>query len=194
MVTESDKIVDFIKKSGGTVAAEEVVIAGWSYHFLKKLVDQGVLWKPERGMYNICEGKASNYKEALHAVPQGVLCLYSSAYIHRLIKKAPDAIHMAIPYKSKVEHPTYPAIKVYDWFDKRYQLGLEKRTIDGVEVKLCNVEKTVCDFLKYRKAIGVDYAMSIFKTYKKRKKVDMDTIIAYSKEMNFYKSFLSKEV
>jgi len=53
--------------------------------------------------------------------------------------------------------------------------------IDGVPIKIYNMEKTLADCFKFRNKIGMDIVLEALKLYKTRKKIDLARLIRYGK-------------
>jgi predicted transcriptional regulator of viral defense system len=54
--------------------------------------------------------------------------------------------------------------------------GLEVKQIDGIEVRVTNVAKTVADCFKYRNKIGLDVALEALREAWRAKRVTMDDL------------------
>ncbi len=54
--------------------------------------------------------------------------------------------------------------------------GLETKQIDGIDVRVTNVGKTVADCFKYRNKIGLDVALEALREAWQAKRVTMDDI------------------
>ena len=57
--------------------------------------------------------------------------------------------------------------------------------IDGYVVKIDDLEKSVCDAIKYRAKIGLDVATEILKNYLKRKDRNLSKLVRYAKIVEF---------
>ena len=59
-------------------------------------------------------------------------------------------------------------------------MGVEETEIDGFKVKVYNLEKSVCDAIKYRNKIGLDVSSEILKNYLARKNRDITQLYEYA--------------
>lgn len=87
-------------------------------------------------------------------IPEGVLCLYSALFYYDLTLYIPHSYNIAIEQKRKVTLPNFPIITLYYWDKKFLELGVTTQTIEGYEVKITNLERSVCDTVKFRNKIG----------------------------------------
>ena len=56
----------------------------------------------------------------------------------------------------KITLPDYPPITLYHWSDTAFNLGITNTEIEGFKVRIYDVEKCVCDAVKYRNKIAID--------------------------------------
>ena len=58
----------------------------------------------------------------------------------------------------KITVPDYPPLILYYWKQKYYEMGVITKEIGGYTVKIYDMEKSVCDAVKYRTKIGIETA------------------------------------
>lgn len=59
--------------------------------------------------------------------------------------------------------------------------------IEGFQVKIYDMEKSVCDAVKYRNRIGIDVSSEILRNYLSRKDSDITRLYAYANAMRLGK-------
>ena len=96
---------------------------------------------------------ANNMIDVERIVPHGVLCLYSAFAHYGLSTQVPSATCIAIEAKRKVRLPEYPPIDLYYWKKENLQFGIVKKNISVYEILITDMERTVCDAVKYRNKI-----------------------------------------
>jgi predicted transcriptional regulator of viral defense system len=174
---------DKLPKEKSIISTKELVEIGYSLYFIKKMQEEGYLSKIRRGVYSIISNSESQYSEVKVIVSKGVLCLLSAASLYELTTFIPKNYELAISNKSKIVLPNYPPIKLYFWSKKRYELGIIKKEIEGIEMKIYDKEKTVCDIIKYRNKIGLDTVKEILKNYLKQSDRNLTQLNLYAKEL-----------
>ena len=65
--------------------------------------------------------------------------------------------------------------------NKPFSAGIEEHKIDGVKVKIYNLEKTIADCFKFRKKVGEEIALEALKEYVNRPKSDIHQLIKYAR-------------
>ena len=116
-------------------------------------------------------------------VPDGVLCLYSAWAHYGLTTQIPQGFYVAIPRKQKITLPDYPPIILNYWVHSIYGVGIVRRQIDGFEIPIYDMEKSVCDAIRYRNKIGIDVSSEILKNYLSRKERNITRLATYAKSM-----------
>ncbi len=104
-------------------------------------------------------------------VPNGILCLWSaSSDIHQLTTSMPQAYHVAIKRDRKVKVPSFPKIELHHYTSNILEIGVMEKIIDGFKVKVYDVERCVCDAVKFRNKVGIDAVQQIINNYLSRPK------------------------
>jgi predicted transcriptional regulator of viral defense system len=65
--------------------------------------------------------------------------------------------------------PDYPPIKVLYFAEKQYKTGVKEISIQGNIIKIYDLEKTICDCIRYRNKIGIDIVKEALNEYIKKK-------------------------
>ena len=160
-----------------------------TYNHLLQLVNEGVVERVKWGVYHYENALFNNTMIDLEKiVPDGVLCLFSTWSHYELTVQISQSFNIAIEKNRKVSLPNYPPITLYYWMPKYQELGVTTQKIGGYVVKIYDVEKSVCDAIKYRTKIGLDVATEILKNYLKRKDRNLSKLMGYAKIMRVEKT------
>lgn len=186
--------IETIFKAGNSYARQrDIIAAGINPYQLRKLEAEGQIVKVARGLYRWTAHPSSDEMiEVGRLVPKGVFCLFSALAFYELTTYIPHEYHLAIERSEKVTLPDYPPIKLYFWSRKAQEMGIVSHTIGsaGTEqypVRMYDMEKTICDLVKYRHKIGKDFVKEAFKNYLKRKDRILDRLLSYARIMRVEK-------
>ena len=177
------KIETAFHKAGGILNTKEILDAGFSYYLINRLIEKDRIERLKKGLYRWIGFANNEYAEIVHIVPKGVICLYSAAQIHELSTFVPSKYHVAIPQKAKVNVPEYPPMKLYYWSQHQYEVGKSQMIYDNIEIPIYDLEKTVCDFIKFRSKTGLDTTKEVVKNYLAHNNRDLPKLISYSKKL-----------
>jgi len=180
------KYEDIFKESGGVARIQTLQEAGMTYYSLNALLEKGLVSRVKQGVYRLESGEesADEMVEVARMVPNGVFCLYSACTYYELTTFVSGFHHLAIPKKSRVTLPPYPPIQLYYWADAPYNLGIEAVEIWGGTIRMYNIEKTVCDMVKFRNKIGMDTVKEVLHNYVRRKDRRIHLLNQYARQMN----------
>ena len=161
------------------------------YESVRKATEEGTLVRVKQGVYASMESLANTMIDIEKIVPDGVLCLYSAWAYYNLTTQIPSAYCIAIEAKRKVVVPVFPTINLYYWKADYLSLGVDKRKISGYRVKITDLERSVCDAIKYRNKIGLDVCSEILREYMKRPDRNVPRLCDYARQLRVY-NILSK--
>jgi len=157
---------------------------------LYQLTDENIVRKIKRGLYYWNDYKIDIQKELVEVakiVPKGVICLLSALSYYEVITYNPWENYIAI-YRDdfKPSIPDYPPIKVLYFAEKQYRTGIKEISIQGNIIKIYDLEKTICDCIRYRNKIGIDIVKEALNEYIKKKEKNINKLIEYAKITGVY--------
>lgn len=150
---------------------------------LSRLVTAGKLERVARGLYSLPGRTLSEHRslaEVALRVPRGVICLLSALRVHGIGTQAPFEVWLAIPHRAPVPRLDQPAVRVVRMSGSALTEGVERILVDGMEVPVFNVAKTVVDCFKYRNKIGLDVALEALRDGWTQRKLTMDALWHYA--------------
>lgn len=143
------------------VRLSEFVAAGISATTITRLVDDGVVIRLARGLYQI-EGAGTEANQDLAQVaklaPGGVICLVSALAFHELTDTVPARVWLALPPGARAPAFDWPKLQVVRFRD--LDAGVVTHEISGVSVRITDPAKTIVDMFRYRRPAGRRYRAS----------------------------------
>lgn len=175
-------ITDYITRNGGFISSADAKKVSL-YNELLDATKKGQVVRVRRGIYALNEGLSRQMIDVETLVPGGVLCLYSAWSYHELTTQIPQAYYIAVERSRKITLPDFPPIELRFMSRNIYNLGVEYTSIDGYNVKVYDLEKSVCDAIKYRNKIGLDVSSEILNNYLARKDRDITRLYEYANQL-----------
>ena len=172
-------IIETLQKQGGFMTTSEVKSRG-DYEHLRRATVDGTLMRIRQGVYVETSALANNMIDVQRIVPNGVLCLYSAFAHYELSTHVPAATCIAIDAKRKVRLPEYPPIDLYYWKKENLDFGVVEKEISGYMVLITDMERTVCDAVKYRNKIGLDVCGEVIDSYLKNENRNITLLHEYA--------------
>lgn len=172
-------IIDTLQQQGGFITTGEVKSRG-EYEQLRHAAEEGNLVRIRKGVYAETSALANNMIDVERIVPRGVLCLYSAFSHHGLSTQVPSSTCIAIDARRKVRLPDYPIIDLYYWKKEYLKFGIMQKEISGYDVLITDLERTVCDAVKYRNKIGLDVCGEVIDSYLKKDNRNISLLHEYA--------------
>ena len=146
---------------------------------LTRLVQAGKLERVARGLYGLPGAAISEHRslaEVSARVPKAVVCLLSALRVHEIGTQAPFEVWIAIPQHMVTPRLDQPAIRVVRMSDEALADGVERMHIDGVEVPVFSIARTVVDCFRFRNKIGLDVALEALRDGWSQRKFTLDDL------------------
>jgi len=179
----SEQAVLQLARKRPLLRARDLAQAGLPTVALTRLVSAGKLDRVGRGVYSLPNQAISEHRslaEVAIRVPRGVICLLSALRVHDIGTQTPHEVWLAIPHRMPAPRLSQPALRVMRMSGKSLVEGIDRLSIDGVEVPVFNAAKTIADCFKFRNKIGLDVALEALREGWSKRKVTMDDLWHYA--------------
>ncbi len=146
----------------GVLTARDAAGEGIHSQTLTRLVREGALERVSRGSYRLPTADVTEFHAlalAAAAVPRGVVCLLSALVFHEIGTQLPAEVWLAIDRRARAPVVSYPRLRIVRFSGNALREGIECHRIEGVDVHVTSVAKTIADLFKYRNKIGLDVAL-----------------------------------
>ena len=176
--TKTEKLINLIRRRQ-IVRARDLDAAGIPRNYLTRLVRRGQLQKLGRGVYAAVSLPASEHIslfEVSRRVPKAVICLLSALRFHEIGTQVPHEVWIAIHVKAWTPRIDSPAVRIFRFSGDALNFGIEKKRINGLEIRVFSPAKTVADCFKFRHKIGMDVALEALRDCYRQKKASMNEL------------------
>ena len=167
---------------GGTMSANDAIGVS-EYMRLNRAVQRGDLMRIRHGVYATPEALLDTMIDVERIVPGGVVCMHSAWRHYGLTTMVPPAFCIAIANKRKVVMPKMLPITLYYWKPENLEFGVKPETISGHEVRITDMERSVCDAVKYRNKIGLDICAEVIRNYLKKRERNLSLLTEYARKL-----------
>lgn len=181
IIKEEIKEIFFTNK--GYATTKQISNKGINRYYISSLEKCGAISRIKAGLYK-WEGYDFKYNfeivDVFKIVPKGVLCLTSALAYYDLTTFNPWQYEIAVERSSKVVIPEYPPIKLLYFSQKQLEIGISNMEVDGHIIRIYDMEKTICDCIRYRNKIGIDIVKEGINEYIKRKDKNFNKLMKYA--------------
>jgi predicted transcriptional regulator of viral defense system len=181
-LTAQLKLLDIFGKKG-VIRSRDLGQYEISRVVLSRLCLRGEIQRVGRGLYRLVNAQITEHQtlaEVSKAIPNGVVCLLSALRFHDCTTQAPFEIWMAIDVKAHRPKTTLP-IKIVRFSGCALSDGIETHMLDGVNIKVYSIAKTVADCFKYRHKIGMDVALEALRESWRSGRCTVDELWQFAK-------------
>ena len=180
-----DNIVCKVEALGGTISTTDVPHMA-EYKRLLRAKERGDLIKLRQGIYAVPEALLNTMIDVERIVPKGVVCLYNAWAYHQLSTTVPPVFCIAIANKRKVEIPETLPIELYYWKKENLEFGIMEAEISGFHVRITDLERSVCDAVKYRNKLGQDVCAEVIRSYLRKPNRNLTRLQDYAKRLRVF--------
>lgn len=185
-------INQIIQDKGGIITKDEFKSVA-EYKRVLRAVERGDVVRLRQGVYADPAVMLNTMVDVERIVPGGVVCLYNAWAYYQLSTTIPPGFCIAIDAKRTVTLPSSLPIQLYYWKKEYLEIGVISDTISSYKVKITDMERSVCDAVKYRNKIGLDVCTEVIRNYLRKPSKNVTRLMEYSKQLrvaNVLKNYL----
>lgn len=178
----ADRAVALVKRQR-ILRPRDLTNLGISRETLRRLEAAGQIERRGRGLY-VPAGVEFSEQEMLAMasarVPHAVLCLLSALRFHNLTTQNPSEVWLALDRKARAPSVSDIPLRIVRFSGEARTAGVEKHAVDGVDVHVYGVAKTIADCFKYRNKIGIDVAIDALREAWRSRRCSADALWRYA--------------
>jgi len=186
--TQRERALELLDRHG-IMRLSELVSHGVHPPTLARLVEEGVVARPGRGLYERANTEvelAHGLAEMAKRVPRGVICLISALQFHEITLQVPRSVWMAIGTKDRKPRIDHPATRFVRFGKHALKAGVQTHIIDSVAVRIFDPAKTVVDCFRFRNTVGLDVALEGLRMALRSRKATPDAIAGQARDLRIW--------
>jgi predicted transcriptional regulator of viral defense system len=181
------KLINIFHANSGFLKASDIS-SRTEWRILNKMLDDSIVTKVKRGLYKLNDFHEDIQQiEIAKSIPSSVFCMFTAWHYYELSTYIPFEFHIAVPQNRKVKIPDYPPVKVYYLSEKSYETGITEIKMSEEKIKIYDLEKSVCDAIRFRNKVGLDITVAVLKNYSKRQDKDLNKLSNYARTLRVEK-------
>lgn len=145
--------------------------------------ERGELIRVRHGVYAVPDALLNTMIDIERIVPSGIVCLYNAWAYHQLSTVVPPYFCVAIEAKRKVAIPPTLPIELYYWKKENLMFGVMDAEISGCNVRITDMERSVCDAVRYRNKTGMEVCSEVIRNYLKKRDRNLSRLSEYAKQL-----------
>lgn len=168
---------------GNFFRTKELNEQGFTNYKISKLVDEGVLVKVYQGVYALGDVDTIEICDINVIVENGVVSLKSAAYYYKLLDGEEGKIEITLNRDQKPPKLPYDFFSYYYTTSKFYEIGLNVIDQNGRNLKIYDIERTVCDIIRHRSKYDSYIVREVMDNYIKRETCDIGKLLDYASQL-----------
>lgn len=183
-MTNSEKIIKIANDNNGYVTTKQIKNANISTVELTRLVEQKKLERISRGYYAIANSFCDDYFKYQLKSKNCVFSHSTALFFYDLSDRTPLYFDLTVPvgYNASLRKDKNVVLH----YVKKEHLSLGLTTIDspfGSKIRVYDLERTICDIVKYRDHMDKEIFTTALKRYSKYKEKDLHKLMKYAKKL-----------
>ena len=182
-----NKVLEYMKNNSDTITIEEVNEQNIPRVTLTRLLNKNLIEKVKTGLYIIKDSWGDEYFNIIYKNNDAIYSHLTSLYFNDLCERVPLEYDVTVKQNYSGSLMKNSKVKLYYVKDDVYELGLiEIKSPQGRKIRCYDVERCLCDLIKYKDKIYLEYLKYAFNEYYKVQKNDVKKLYKYAKKLNVY--------
>jgi predicted transcriptional regulator of viral defense system len=168
----------------GVIRPRDLTMLGIGSNQLRRLVREGVMNKAGRGLYTLADFDVTEFHSlvtAAQAQSKSVICLLSALSFHGLGTQLPHQVWLSVPYGARISKSDAVPMRVIVLRPPAYDAGIEIHRLEGVDVRIYSIAKTIADCFKFRNKVGLDVAIEALREALRERRCSREEIRQYAR-------------
>ena len=183
-----DKVRMILKESNGILLTSDLTKYGIARTYLSILEKQGEIQRTARGVYAIPDSLVDEMIELQARYKNTIFSHETALYLWDLTDRTPLRYSVTVPTGYNATLLKENGTKVFFVKQDLHLLGLAMmKSPHGNEIRSYNLERTICDVVRSRNQMDVQFMGEALKRYVGRKERNIDLLYGYAEQFRIHK-------
>ena len=186
-----ERILKFAKNNNGYITAKEAKKISINSTFLSNLVKDKKIEKVGTGIYKLPDYPIDNFYILSKSSKNMCYSHATALYLHNISDRIPLVYDITVPYNYSGTLLNNKNISLRYVKDDVFNLGMiDIKTINDLNVKCYDLERTLCDIIKDKSHMDKEIYAKALKEYAKNKNKNILKLVKYAKKLNIEKEVI----
>lgn len=187
-ITPLTKIRERLKQKQGVVLASDLSQLGIPHIYLSILEKRGEIQRVSRGVYTTSETILDEMDIFQSRYKAAIFSHETALYLHGLTDRSPLYYSITLPSGYNATRVKKEGAKVYFIIRTLYPLGLVTlKSEHGNNLRTFDLERSICDILRNRNQMDIQFINEALKRYVRRKDRNIDLLYGYAMKFRIEK-------
>jgi len=179
-----EKIKEMLVQNNGVITASQITANNIPRLYLKKMLDEKLLVKVDRGIYIKPEMWEDEMYILQYKFSRGIFSHETALFIHGMTDRTPLKYVMTFPYGYHVKSLKQENVIIRKSIKDLYELGLSNGISPyGNPIRLYDVERTLCDIVKGNNTCDIQIVNQAMKQYAKMPGKNITKLFDYAEKV-----------
>ena len=175
-------IIKLTEKNNGYITTKEITDNNIPKIYLTQLVEEKKLTRINRGLYMFPEYFEDEYYKFQKITNYAIYSLETALYLHDYSDRVPTIYYLTVPRNYNGYLAKENNVKLSYTKDDLLNLGvIEIESPLGQKIKVYDLERTICDIVKYKNKIDPEIFSKALKKYANSKTKKLNNLIYYAR-------------
>ena len=187
-LTHLDRIRKILKDQGGVIFSSDLGQFQIPRAYLSMLEQSAEIERISRGVYKAPDSIEDEMFIFQSKYKLSIFSHETALYLHDLTDRAPLAYSISVPSGYHSSFLNSCGHKVFYVNRNLFNLGIIlMKSPHGNEIRATNLERTICDILRSRNQIEIQFVGEALRRYVRRKEKNIDLLYNYAKAFQIQK-------
>ena len=177
-----DALDALVSSGNGYLLTSQVLSNGISKPTLASYVAKRNMERIAQGVYLSADAWPDDLYQLFLSCPRIVFSHETALYLHSLMEHEPRFSSVTVKAGYNASHLRKKGIHVYQTKENLIELGItETRTNFGNTVRCYDMERTICDILRYKETVDIQVFQYAMKEYMASDRKNLNHLMSYAK-------------
>ena len=182
-----NQILEYMKINSDSITIEEINKLNIPRIVLTRLVNKELIERVKKGLYVLKNSWGDEYFNLIYGNTHATYSHLTTLYFNDLCERVPMEYDITVKQNYSGSLSKNKKVKLYYVSNKYYDLGLIKiKSPQGRIIKCYDVERCLCDLIKCKDKVYLEYLKYAFTEYYKNQKNDTKKLYEYARKLNVY--------
>ncbi len=183
-MNNEEKILNEMKINNGTITTNEVEQMNIARKTLTRLLKKGFIEREKQGLYVLPNSWGDEYYNLIFSSKNAVFSHATALFLHGLSERVPLIYEVTVINGYNASLKNNNNVELYFVNKELFELGKTQiQSPQGKIVSVYDIERCLCDVLKYKDRQDIEIIKYAFKSYVKSPKKDIHKLMEYAKKL-----------
>jgi predicted transcriptional regulator of viral defense system len=187
-LSQLERIKKILEDQHGTLLTSDLAKFNIPRTYLSILERNGEIERVSRGIYRVTASLEDEMFSFQAIYKSSIYSHETALYLHDLTDRTPLSYSISVPVGYHSISLSKSRHKVFYVNQNLFDLGvISMKSPHGNEIRTTNLERTICDVMRSRNQIDVQFVNEALKRYVSKKERNIDLLYRYAKQFRIQK-------